>query len=82
MRLIWVNTLLCIAVIVVAASIYTGVSGTVRLIFSVSSKRLAPNAGAANATRAAATSIFRMSALTAGSRESFGCWLLGAGCLG
>jgi hypothetical protein len=35
MRLIWVNTLLCIAVIVVAASFYSGASDTVRLVFSL-----------------------------------------------
>jgi hypothetical protein len=35
MRIIWVNTLLCVAVIVVAASIYAGAPDTVRLIFSL-----------------------------------------------
>lgn len=35
MRLIWVNTLLCIVVIAFAASIYVGVSDSVRLIFSL-----------------------------------------------
>ncbi|GEM_PF-6854222 len=35
MRLIWFNTLLCVAVIVLAATIYTGASDGVRLIFSL-----------------------------------------------
>ncbi len=35
MRVIWVNTLLCVAVIAVAASIYAGVNETVRLVFSL-----------------------------------------------
>lgn len=35
MRLIWINTLLCIAVIVFAASIYAGVADSVRLVFSL-----------------------------------------------
>jgi len=35
MRLIWFNTLLCIAVIVFAASMYSGASDAVRLIFSL-----------------------------------------------
>jgi hypothetical protein len=35
MRIIWINTLLCIAVIAVAASVYTGASDAVRLIFSL-----------------------------------------------
>lgn len=35
MRIIWVNTLLCIALIAVAASIYAGVNDTVRLVFSL-----------------------------------------------
>ncbi len=35
MRIIWINTLLCIAVIVVASSIYAGVADSVRLIFSL-----------------------------------------------
>jgi hypothetical protein len=34
-RIIWVNTLLCIAVIGLAAIIYTGASDSVRLIFSL-----------------------------------------------
>lgn len=35
MRIIWVNTLLCVLVIVFAASIYVGVSDAVRLLFSL-----------------------------------------------
>ncbi len=35
MRLIWINTLLCVVVIVFAASIYAGASDSVRLIFSL-----------------------------------------------
>jgi hypothetical protein len=35
MPLIWFNTILCIVVIAFAASIYAGVSDTVRLIFSL-----------------------------------------------
>jgi hypothetical protein len=35
MALIWFNTILCIAVIALAASIYAGVSDTVRLIFAL-----------------------------------------------
>jgi hypothetical protein len=35
MPLIWFNTILCIVVIALAASIYAGVSDTVRLIFSL-----------------------------------------------
>ncbi|MCA1666084.1 MAG: hypothetical protein LC793_01490 [Thermomicrobia bacterium] len=35
MRLIWINTLLCIAVIVFAASIYRGAADSVRLVFSL-----------------------------------------------
>jgi len=35
MRIIWINTLLCVAVIVFAASIYAGVADSVRLIFSL-----------------------------------------------
>lgn len=35
MRLIWFNTLLCIAVIALAAIIYTGAADSVRLGFSL-----------------------------------------------
>ncbi len=35
MRVIWLNTLLCIAVIVFAASVYAGVNDSIRLIFSL-----------------------------------------------
>ncbi|MGI8857210.1 MAG: hypothetical protein ACR2JW_15810 [Thermomicrobiales bacterium] len=35
MRIIWVNTLLCVAVIALAAIVYSGASDTVRLIFSL-----------------------------------------------
>ncbi len=35
MRIIWINTLLCVAVIAFAAIIYAGVSDAVRLIFSL-----------------------------------------------
>lgn len=35
MRIIWVNTLLCIVVIALAAIVYTGASDTIRLIFSL-----------------------------------------------
>lgn len=35
MRIIWVNTLLCVVVIAFAAIIYTGASDALRLIFSL-----------------------------------------------
>ncbi len=35
MRIIWVNTLLCIAVIAVAASVNAGVNETVRLVLAL-----------------------------------------------
>lgn len=35
MRLIWVNTVICIAVIILAASLFSGISDTIRLILAL-----------------------------------------------